>query len=262
MARRSIEGKRAIITGASSGIGRALALQMASRGCQLIINARRKEKLDDLARQIEQAGGTAVLQVGDVTEPEVRSDMIQLADQSFGGLDILVNNAGIGALGRFADAGEERLRRVMEVNFFAPAELTRVAIPVLEKSDRPMVVNISSVLGHRGVPMKSEYCASKFAMHGLADSIRAELVDHGIDVLLISPSTTASEFFDNVIDNTTSKNWKLSSAKTPEYVARRTIKGIERGNHEIILSWSGWGLVWLDKLMPTLANHMVSKFGK
>lgn len=262
MARRSIEGMRAIITGASSGIGRALALQMASRGCKLVVNARRQEKLTELVGEVEQAGGTAVAQVGDVTDPEVRANMVALAEQSFGGLDILVNNAGIGALGRFADADEERLRRVMEVNFFAPAELTRSAISVLEKSERPIVVNISSVLGHRGVPMKSEYCASKFAMHGLSDSIRAELIDRGIDVLLISPSTTASEFFDNVIDNTTNKNWKLSSAKTPDYVARRTIKGIERGNHEIILSWSGWGLVWLDKLMPTLANRMVSKFGK
>jgi len=262
MARRSIDSARVIITGASSGIGRSLALQMAAQKCRVVINARRREKLEQLADEINQLGGQVVIQVGDVTDPTVRQALVNAAEQQFGGLDILVNNAGIGALGRFDEATEDRLRRVMEVNFFAPAELTRVAIPLLDQSSKPVVVNISSVLGHRGVPMKSEYCASKFALHGLSDSIRAELTDNKIDVLLISPSTTASEFFDNVIDNSTSKNWKLSSAKSPDYVARRTIRGIERGNHEIILSWSGWGLVWLDKLMPTLANRLVSKFGK
>lgn len=262
MARRSIEGMRVAITGVSSGIGRALTLRLASHGCRLVINARRVEKLTELQEPIKKVGGQVIIQPGDVTDPDVRQAMIDAASQQFDGLDILINNAGIGALGRFAEADEERLRRVMEVNFFAPAELTRLAIPVLEQADRPMVVNISSVLGHRAVPMKSEYCASKFAIHGLSDSIRAELVDRGIDVLLVSPSTTSSEFFDNVIDNTTDRNWKLSTAQTPDYVALRTIKGIQRGSHEVILSWSGWGLVWLDRLMPSFANRMVSRFGK
>src|SRR5204862_1887651 len=117
------------------------------------------------------------------------------AIREFGGLDALVNNAGIGALGRFDQADEARLRQVMEVNFFAPAEFVREALPHLKAGNRPIVVNIGSVLGHRAVPEKSEYCASKFALHGFSDALRAELAPLGIDVLLVSPSTTTSEFF-------------------------------------------------------------------
>jgi short-subunit dehydrogenase len=84
----------------------------------------------------------------------------------------------------------------MEVNFFAPAEFIREALPLLQHGKQPIVMNVSSVLGHRAVPEKSEYCASKFALHGLSDALRAEFVKRGIDVLLVSPSTTASEFFD------------------------------------------------------------------
>jgi short-subunit dehydrogenase len=112
----------------------------------------------------------------------------------------LVNNAGIGAIGPFAEASPERLRKIMEVNFFAPAELIRSALPLLEAGKRPLIVNVSSVLGHRGIPKKSEYCASKFALHGFSDALRCELAPRGIDVLLVSPSTTATEFFDNVIE--------------------------------------------------------------
>jgi short-subunit dehydrogenase len=165
-------------------------------------------------------------------------------------------------LGPFADANETRLRQVMEVNFFAPAELTRLAIPLLEDSAQAMIVNIGSVLGHRAVPLKSEYCASKFALHGLSDAIRSELTDRGIHVLLVSPSTTDSEFFDHVIDKAAGNYRKMSKAQSPEYVAQRTIQAMQRGRHEIILSWSGWGLVWLDRLLPALADRMVAKWGK
>ncbi len=262
MARRSIEGKRVIVTGASSGIGYALCVQLAERGCRLVINARRQDKLRLLQEEILRLGGQAVPVTGDVTEADVRQRLLGSSVEAFGGLDILVNNAGIGALGPFSEATPDRLRRVMEVNFFAPAELTRVAVPVLEQGNQPMVVNISSVLGHRAVPMKSEYCASKFAMHGLSDAIRAEWDQRGIDVLIVSPSTTASEFFDNLIDKQAGNYKKMSRAASPEYVARRTIRAMERGSHEIILSWSGWGLVWLDRLLPWLADRVVARFGK
>ena len=138
--------KRFIITGASSGIGRALALQLAEKNCQVVLNARRAERLNDLKVECDQLGGQSCIVVGDVTDPNCRMAMIETATEKFGGLDVLINNAGIGALGRFIDADEQRLRRLMEVNFFAPAELTRVAVPLLEKSAQATVVNIGSVL--------------------------------------------------------------------------------------------------------------------
>jgi short-subunit dehydrogenase len=196
---------------------------------------------------------------GDITEPEVRTRLIETCASRFGGLDILVNNAGIGAIGRFDGASPDRLRLVMEVNFFAPVELIRLAIPLLRSGDRPLVVNISSVLGHRAMPLKSEYCASKFALHGWSDSVRTELERDGIDVLLVSPSTTGSEFFENVVENSAGEYVKLSNPKSPEWVARRTIQAMERGRREVILTLSGNALVWIDRLCPPLGDWIARR---
>ncbi len=262
MPRRSLSGKRVIITGASSGIGYELARQLSKEKCRLAINARRADRLQELEQTIRDAGSEVIHVAGDICDPAVRNQLLEQTADKFGGIDILINNAGVGAIGEFIEADEERLRKVMEVNFFAPAELTRSALPFLKSGEQGLVVNISSVLGHRAVPMKSEYCASKFALHGLSDSLRAELADQGVDMLLVSPSTTDSEFFDSVLENSTGKSWKLSSAQSPEVVARKTISAIQRNKHEIILTWSGWGLVWLDRLFPSIANRMVARFGK
>jgi len=259
---RKLNDKRVIITGASSGIGRALAIQMAAEGCKLVINARREERLQELSTEIDAAGGSCVIVVGDVTEKSVRARMLAAAQENFGGLDILVNNAGIGAMGRVDEASEERLRQIFEVNFFAVAEFIRESLPALKTGHEPVIVNLSSVLGHRAVPLKSEYCATKFAIHGLSDAIRAELSRDGVDILLVSPSTTDSEFFDAAIDDPTKRDWKKGGAMSPEVVASRTIRAIKKRRHEIILTFGGRILVWLDRMIPGIANRIIAKFGQ
>lgn len=259
---RKLKDKRVIITGASSGIGRALAIQLAAEGCKLIINARREDRLQELAGEIAAADGSCEIVVGDVTEKAVRTRMIVAAQESFGGLDILINNAGIGAMGRFDEASEDRLRQIFEVNFFAVAEFIRESLPALKAGNEPMIVNLSSVLGHRAVPLKSEYCATKFAIHGLSDAIRAELSGDGVDLLLVSPSTTDSEFFDAAIDDPTKRDWKKGGAMSPEVVASRTIRAIKKRRHEIILTFGGRILVWLDRMIPGIANRIIAKFGQ
>src|SRR5581483_9150141 len=127
---------------------------------------------------------------------ETRLAALAAAQRQFGGLDILVNNAGVSAWGPFDQAGEDRLRRIREVNFFALAEMTREALPLVKAGRQPLVVNIASILGHRGIPLQAEYCASKFAVRGLSESLRPELARTGIDLLLVSPGTTDTEFFD------------------------------------------------------------------
>ena len=112
--------------------------------------------------------------VGDVTDPAVRQQLLDTARDQFGGLDGLVNNAGIGGIGEFSENDEAKLRRIMEVNYFAPLELIRLAIPELRKGHTPFIMNVASVLGHCAVPKKSEYCASKFALHGFSDALRCE----------------------------------------------------------------------------------------
>ena len=146
----------------------------------------------------------------------------------------------------------------MEVNFFAPAEFIREALPMLRAGNRPLIVNIGSVLGHRAVPEKSEYCASKFALHGLSDSLRTELASSRIDVLLVSPSTTASEFFDRAVGEASRPQGRFG-AMSPEAVARRTALAMQSGRREIILSASGKLLVWLDRLCPPLADWLVAR---
>jgi short-subunit dehydrogenase len=259
MARRRLDQGIAIVTGASSGIGRALAHELAASNVSVLVNARRDDRLRDVVAEIEQRGGKAVAVTGDVTLPDVRQQIIDTCLDRFGRIDFLVNNAGISAMGRFDEASPDRLRKIMEVNFFAPAELIRLALPHLQKSDRAMIVNLGSVLGHRAVPLKSEYCASKFALHGLSDSLRAELAPAKIDLLLVSPSTTDSELFDAAIEDRTGVDWKRRGAIPAQVVAQKTIAAMRRGAHEIILTPGGKILVWIDRLAPSLANWMVER---
>jgi short-subunit dehydrogenase len=261
MARRSLKGKRILLTGASSGIGWELALQLARAGGQICATARRGDRLQQLQQIIHELGGSCLTVPGDITQPEHRQRLLATIQQHFGGLDILINNAGIGAMGRFDQASPERLRQIFEVNFFSAVELTRLALPLLRFGVTPQIVNISSVLGHRGVPLKSEYCASKFALHGFSDSIRAELAQDHIEVLLVSPSTTDSEFFDASLEDRTDKNWKQRGAMAPAQVARLTIRAMEKRRHEVIMTTGGRLLVWLDRMLPTLANRLLARFG-
>lgn len=258
---RQLNKKTAIITGASSGIGWQLALQLANHGCNVCVCARRAERLGQLQLEIQSRGGSCEVVIGDVTEAATRTRLLQTATENFHGLDILINNAGIGAMGRFDEASPERLRKIFEVNFFAATELIREALPLLKSGGQPIIVNLSSVLGHRAVPLKSEYCASKFAMHGFSDALRAELARDGVDVLLVSPSTTDSEFFDASIEDNTAKDWKQRGAMAPEVVAAKTIRAIRKGRHEIILTHGGRLLVWGDRVMPGIANRLLAWFG-
>lgn len=268
--RRDLAGLRVIVTGASSGIGYALAEQLVESGANVVALARRKERLQQLAAALPAAAVDRFRWIaGDVTDAALRRQAIELCEQTWGGLDALVNNAGIGGHGSFAAADEARLRKIMEVNFFAPAEFIRQALPALRRGRTPIVVNVGSVLGHRAVPGKSEYSASKFAMHGLSDALRIELGREGIDLLLVSPSTTASEFFDVAMPTTADggaesekmRRERTFGAMTPEKVAQRIVTAMRKGKREIILSPGGKALVWFDRLCPPLMDWVLRKFG-
>ncbi|MEX0676589.1 MAG: SDR family NAD(P)-dependent oxidoreductase [Pirellulales bacterium] len=260
MARRTIRGSRGILTGASSGIGRALAVELVRAGARLVVVARRREHLEKLAGEMAQAPGRLEIVAGDVTSGEVRSAAIERAQAAFGGLDLLVNNAGIGAMGRFDEAAPERLRQVMEVNFFAAAEMTRLAVPLLKVGNRPMVVNVSSVLGHRGVPGCAEYCASKFAVQGLSESLRAEFARLSIDLLVVSPARTQTEFFEKAIDDE-GRPWPMLRGMSSEAVARRIVRAIRKGKHEIVISAGGKMLVWASRLFPGVVDRVLGRYG-
>jgi short-subunit dehydrogenase len=259
MARRKIQGIRAVVTGASSGIGRELARELARQGARLVLVARREERLRELAAELAPLAAVECVP-GDVTEDAVRRQALQRARDSYGGLDALVNNAGIGAMGLFEDADPQRLRRVMEVNFFALVEMTRAALPLLREGNRPILVNVSSILGHRGVPYRSEYSASKFAVQGFSECLRAEWGRLGIDVLVVSPGRTETEFFDRAIENSNAPRWSELSAVSPSAVARQTVRAMRRGRHEIIPHRWGRAFVWLDRIAPRLVDAIVARY--
>jgi short-subunit dehydrogenase len=257
--RRSIAGSRLLITGASQGIGRALALAAAQRGAKVLAAARSEQLLQELAAEAETAGGILVAVPADITVPADRQRLVEAARQHFGGLDVLINNAGIGATGHFAECGPERMRAIMEVNFFALTETTRVCLPLLRQGNRPAIVNISSIAGKRGIPARSEYSASKFAVQGFSEALRAEMSRFGIDVLVICPGLTQTNFSKNMLEQKARLQMDHMRGMTAEEVARATLRAIERGKNEICLSLQGRLIVWVSRFFPRLADRIAAR---
>jgi short-subunit dehydrogenase len=248
-----------LITGASQGIGKSLAEAAAARGCKVLAAARSVELLEELASGIRAAGHLLQTVQADVTSPADRQKMVEAAQGCFGGLDILVNNAGIGATGHFADVAPERMRKIMEVNFFGLTETTRVFLPILKKGNRPAIVNISSIAGKRGIPARSEYSASKFAVQGFSEALRAELAKDGIDVLVVCPGFTATNFSQNMIEQKALIQYDHLRGMTPMQVALATLKAIERGTDEIHLTFQGKLVALISKYLPRLADRIAKK---
>lgn len=256
-----LRGKRVLLTGGSSGIGWHLAAQLVHCGAYVVVTSRRAERLDQLRLAVGNPLRRLIALPGDITDAGHRERLIQTAESELGGLDILINNAGIGGVGPFESASPERLRKIFEVDFFAVAEMTRLSLPLLHRGASPAVCLISSVLAHRGVPRKSEYCAAKFALRGWSEALRVELKPHGIDLIAVSPSTTKSEFFESLVGTDPSEKSRSFGMMTSEAVARATLRAIRRGKREVILSPGGKALVWISRFAPSLTDWLLLRFG-
>ena len=257
--RRHIAGSRMLITGASQGIGRALAVQAARQGAQVLAAARHEDYLQQLAQDVRGQGGTLEYVVADVTSPADRQRMVEAARQHFGGLDILVNNAGIGATGHFADVDFGILRKIMEVNFYGLTETTRAVLPLLKQGNRPAIVNISSIAGKRGIPARSHYSASKFAVQGFSEALRAELAKDGIDVLVVCPGLTQTNFSLNMLEQKALVKLDHLRGMTADDVALASLQTIARGRHEVCLSFKGRLLVWFARFFPKFVDFFTKK---
>jgi short-subunit dehydrogenase len=250
MARRNLAGLRVLVTGASQGIGRALAVEAARRKCKVLAAARSKEMLDELAAEVRTAGGTIEVVAADVTSPADRQAMADAAERHFGGLDVLINNAGIGATGHFMDSSPETLRQIFEVNYFGTCEVTRLFLPVLKRGTTPAIVNISSVLGRRGWAARSLYSASKFAIAGWSEAIRAELAKDNIDVIVVNPGLTQTNFSKNLLENKAKISLDHQRGMSSEEVAAATLNAIAAGKTEITLTFKGKLVVLVNRFLP------------
>ncbi len=259
MSRRSIEGLRILITGASQGIGRALALRAAAQGAHVLAAARSQPLLQDLAAEAAKLGHPLSIVHADVTSATDREAMAKAAQDSLGGLDVLVNNAGIGATGHFIDANLDRLRKIMEVNFFGLTETTRVLLPLLKAGRHPAILNISSIAAKRGIPARSEYSASKFAVQGFSEALRAELSKDGIDVLVVSPGLTQTNFSHNMLEQKALLKMDHLRGMTAEAVADATLKALAKGKAETTLTFQGKLLVFVSRFLPRLADRIAAR---
>jgi short-subunit dehydrogenase len=254
--KRQLVGLRILITGASQGIGRSLAECAARQGALVLAAARSDDLLGELAERVRQLGGVLETVHADITRSEDRRRMVEAAERHFGGLDVLINNAGIGATGHFAEVGPERLRAIMEVNFFALAETTRLCLPLLRRGRTPAIVNISSIAGKRGIPARSEYSASKFAVQGFSEALRSELAKDGIDVIVVCPSLTQTNFSHNMLEQKAALQMDHLRGMTAEAVALATLKTLRRGRNEVCLSLGGRLLVLVSRFLPRLADRI------
>ena len=242
------------ITGASTGIGRALALAWAKRGATLVLNARSERALGEVAREVRGAGGEAFIEPGDVTREEDRVRFLQRAKLEKGRLDVLVNNAGRGYYGtsRTIDLGD--LEAIFQLNVFAPLRLAQLAIDPLTRTSGTIVM-MSSVAGIVAAPRLGAYAASKFALEALSMSLRAELKSTGIDVVVIRPGPVDTDFRANSVTTDGQPGVRPPGAKiqTAEDVAEQTVRAVERGT--AVVETSGF-----VKLASAVSRHAPAAF--
>ena len=256
---RNIAGMRGILTGASSGIGRALAVELATAGARLALMARSADKLSDLVNELTDRGADAVAVTGDVTVAADRERVVAEAVGRFGGLDLLVNVAGAASFGHFATSTEAINRQVMEVNFFAPVELTRLAMSHLTDGNDSAIVYLTSMCGRRGMPAWPEYSASKFALVGMAEAFKAEFARFKVGVTTVVPGLTRTEWASHLLRNDGKMDIPYDQGMPTEEVARRTVESLRADRGEVVLGREAKRILWMNKFAPRVLNRLIAR---
>lgn len=255
------------ITGASSGIGAAAVDVFAAAGYDVVLGARRKDKLENVAKAVavtRQAVSIVPL-VCDVSSDEsVQAVFTQIKDR-FGRLDVLINNAGFGAYGEGATLPLDTFRACMETNFFGVVRCTQAALPLLRKTAAAnskqrwgaAIVMVSSFVGRRALPMMSPYCASKFALEGLSESMRVELFDEKISVSVVNPGVTQTEFIDASKGERPANFLPPAQGMTSEQVARVLLQAVRRPRRNRYLTMAGRVGIFLEWLAPSILDRVL-----
>jgi short-subunit dehydrogenase len=258
-----MKGKRIILTGASEGIGRALALELVARGARLALAARDRDRLESLAQECRTRGGDALAVPTDVTNAQDLEWLVAETLKAYGGIDTVIHNAGITMWSRFDALTDLSIfERVMEVNYYAPVRLTALTLPHLRQS-RGLIVAIASLAGLTGVPERSAYSGSKHAMVGFFDSLRIELAGSGVDVSVIAPDFVVSEIHKRAIgpdgEPLGTSPMQQSKIMTAEECARRITRAMERRQRLLLMSTRGKLGMWVKLLAPGMIDRMAAK---
>jgi len=256
--RKLFKDKVVIITGASSGIGEATAREFAGAGSKVVLAARSVERLSRIAGEINSSGGKAIYIRTDVTSESDCKALIEMTVAEFSGIDILVNNAGISMRAAFDDVDLGVIRRLMEVNFWGTVYCTKYALPYLVER-KGSLIGVSSIAGFHGLPGRTGYSASKFAMHGFLETIRIENLKRGLHVMIIAPGFTATEIRRHALTADGSEQGVSPLAEdhlmTPEYVAKWVLKGIRKKKRNKILTWEGRITALFQRILPTVIDR-------
>lgn len=225
-----LPNKIVLLTGASRGIGREIALAFARQGGKLVLAGRSQEALNETRAGVESAGGQAIVVAGDVTDADWRESVVEKTVQTYGGLDILVNNAGVVSAGWLDNLSEADVNQQLQINLVAPILLTRAALPTLRQSQDAAIVNISSIFGLLGMPFYATYGATKAGIAHFGEAMRRELADQGLQVMTVYPGAT-----DTPMMETAGLGDKAGFAyDTPEGVAQALLKGLETGELTVV----------------------------
>ncbi len=252
--RRELRGRVILITGASRGIGRRVAMRLAREGAKLAITARSVAELQTLCDAIRAEQGTVESFLADLTSPQSRAELVERVVAHYGGLDVLVNAAGVASFGEFAESTPEILRHVTEVNFFAAVEMIRLCQPHLltsrqrgPESWRPAILNVASICGRCGIPSLPEHCGSKHALVGFTEALRGEFARWEIDLLLILPGVVRSDDLNRHLLRNAGKIYlNFEGAQRPEEVADAVATSLRTNRSEAAVGFVSWW-VWFGK---------------
>jgi short-subunit dehydrogenase len=229
-----LRGAIVVVTGASSGLGREVAVQFARRGARLVLAARRREALEQTARMCRSAGGEATVVVTDVTSESQVQHLAETALAQWGRIDVWINNAGVTLFGRLADAPFDEHRRVLETNVHGAIFGARAVIPTFRRQRRGVLINVGSVLSKVGQPFVPSYVISKFALRGLTEALRVELADEpGVHVCTVMPYAMNTPHFESGANEVGLEARAMPPAQSPERVARAIVKLAERPRREL-----------------------------
>lgn len=250
-----IAGRTAIITGASSGIGQAVAAEFAGRGANVVLAARSRDKLDWLASELVQLPGRALVVPTDVTENLAVEALVRRAAEEFGSVDILINNAGVGLFAPIADGNVDNARYLFEVNFWGALHCIQTATPYMLEQGSGHIVNVSSVAGHISPPYMGMYAATKHALAAVSDALRIELGGTGVGVSTIFPGLTDTSFTENMLQEVEAPQIPpIARFVGADVVARRIFQAVRWGLRDVYVSPEDVAGVVMDAAMPLVMD--------